>query len=89
MNDSSADFFLNQKEPQKSCLIALRDIILAFDPEISAGTKYGMPCFLFKNKALVYLWIDKKTSEPYILFVDGALIKDKGLERPAANVINN
>ncbi len=34
-----------------------------------------MPCFCIRNKMLCYLWIDKKTKEPYIGFVDGNLIE--------------
>ena len=64
-------FYLNQDEPNKSCLLALRDIILAADENITATIKYGMPCFCYKNKMCCYLWIDKKTTEPYILFVEG------------------
>ncbi len=80
MDDRSEEFFLEQEEPQRSCLLALREIILAHDRQISASIKYGMPCFLFQNRALVYLWLDKKSKEPYILFVDGALMDDKCLE---------
>ncbi len=30
-----------------------------------------MPCFCFGKKAICYLWKDKKSNIPYILFVDG------------------
>ncbi len=64
-------FYLNKTEPNKSCLLALRSILLAHDVNLSETTKYGMPCFCYKNKAMCYLWTDKKTEEPYILFVEG------------------
>ena len=39
-----------------------------------------MPCFCLDNKPLLYLWMDKKTKEPYILFVDRNLLKHPALE---------
>lgn len=75
MNDHIMDFYLTQKEPVKSCLMTIRDLILIFNTNISETTKYGMPCFVFASKALCYLWIDKKKNLPYILFVDGSSIK--------------
>lgn len=70
-------FYLNKEEPNKSCLLALREIILAEDSNVNETTKYGMPCFCYKKKMFCYLWIDKKTHHPYILFVEG-----KHLEHP-------
>lgn len=72
------DYYLNQEEPNRSCLLALRGIILKQDEAIMETTKWGMPCFCFKNKPFCYLWTDKKTNEPYILMVAG-----KHLEHPA------
>ena len=76
-----ADFFLNQPEPNQSCLQALRSIILDYDPEMTETTKYGMPCYCRNNKALCYLWSDKKSKEPYILFVNGNLMDHPLLEK--------
>jgi hypothetical protein len=64
-------FYLNQEEPNKSCLLALRTIILTQDPHVSETRKYGMPCFCYKKKMFCYLWVDKKTDMPYILLVEG------------------
>ena len=60
MNDRIMDFYLSQKEPVKSCLLTVRDVILISDNYISETVKYGMPCFVFNSRALCYLWIDKK-----------------------------
>ncbi|KAA1242987.1 DUF1801 domain-containing protein [Aquimarina sp. RZ0] len=68
-------YYLNMEEPNKSCLLALRSIILKQDPEISETKKWGMPCFCFKKKMFCYLWTDKKTQDPYILFVEGNYLK--------------
>ena len=75
------DFYFSTEEPNKSCLLALRDIIKKQDAEISETTKYGMPCFCYKKKMFVYLWVDKKTTEPYILFVEGELLNHPDLEK--------
>ncbi|AWV98442.1 DUF1801 domain-containing protein [Arcticibacterium luteifluviistationis] len=77
MNDQ---YYLSKTEPNKSCLITLRDIILRQDEEVSETTKYGMPCFCYKKKMFCYLWTDKKTDEPYILFVEGKLLEHPNLE---------
>jgi len=58
----------------------MRDILLAFDEDISETFKYGMPCFKFKKKMFCYLWQDKKTKNPYFLIVDGNLIEHPALE---------
>lgn len=39
-----------------------------------------MPCFCYKLKMFCYLWTDKKTNEPYILFVEGDRIQHELLE---------
>ena len=74
------NFYLQKEEPNKSCLLALRSIILAQDSAMSETQKYGMPCFIYSKKAICYLWIDKKTNEPYILMVEGKHIDDPNLE---------
>jgi hypothetical protein len=73
-------FYMNIKEPNRSCLLALRSIISEQDKEISESLKYGMPCFSYKNKAFSYLWLDKKTDEPYILMVEGKYLTHPELE---------
>lgn len=77
---SNEQFFLNKDDPNKSCLLTLRDIILSQDEHITETTKYGMPCFCYKNKIFCHLWIDKKTNEPYILFVEGNYINHEKLK---------
>ena len=64
-------FYLLKEEPAKSCLIALREIILRQDPDITPAWKYGMPFFCFKGKMFCYLWVHKTLKQPYIGFVEG------------------
>ncbi|MCU4175969.1 DUF1801 domain-containing protein [Carboxylicivirga sp. N1Y90] len=74
-------FYQKQNEPNKSCFLALRSIILNQDENVSETVKYGMPCFCYFNKAFCYLWTDKKSGEPYILFVEGEYLNHAELEK--------
>ena len=65
------EFYLKTEEPNKSCLLVLRDIILGQDAAVTETVKYSMPCFCYHKKMFCYLWVDKKTQQPYILFVEG------------------
>ena len=81
MNNQIIDFYLKEREPNKSCIMAMREVILDQDHRLSETLKYGMPCFIFGSKALCYLWVDKKSNKPYILFVDGHLLDHHLLEK--------
>ena len=74
------NFYLNKEEPNKSCLLALRSIILNQDKDITETQKWGMPCFCYKKKMFCYLWIDKKTNQHYILMVEGKHLNYPELE---------
>jgi Domain of unknown function (DU1801) len=68
------NFYANQEEPIKSCMLALSEIILKQDEHITTALKYGMPFFMYKRKMFCYLWIDKKLNEPYLGIVEGDLV---------------
>ncbi len=59
------NFYLQQSEPTQGCLLALREIILKQDKNITAELKYGMPFFCYKGKMFCYLWVHKKYKQPY------------------------
>jgi hypothetical protein len=65
------NFYLQQQEPLKGCLLALREIVLAHNSNITTALKYSMPFFLYKGKMFCYLWVRKKDNQPYIGFVEG------------------
>jgi uncharacterized protein DUF1801 len=74
------NFYLDQLEPNKSCLLAMRNMVLGFDKDITETRKYGMPCFCYKGKMFCYLWVDKKSNEPYFLMVEGKHLHHPRLE---------
>ncbi len=76
-------FYLNLKEPNQSCLLALRSIILNHDRNITEAIKWGIPCFSFKKEIFCFLNVDKRTNQPYILFVEG-----KHLDHPKLEIGN-
>jgi hypothetical protein len=80
MLDELEKYYFSHEEPNKSCSLALRDIILKQDIEITETMKWGMPCFCFRKKMFCYLWTDKKTDEPYILMVEGKHLDHPELE---------
>ncbi len=65
------DFYLKQDEPIKGTLLALREIILQQDKEVTHTWKYGMPFFCYKGKMFCYLWVHRKHKKPYIGIVEG------------------
>ena len=68
------NYFLQQEEPVKSCLLALRKIILAQHMQVTETWKYGMPFYCCNGKMFCYLWFHKKYQQPYLGIVDGSKI---------------
>jgi hypothetical protein len=67
-------FFEAQEEPNKGCMLALRQFLLAFHPDITEAWKWRLPFYLYKGKTFCYLWTDKKTKMPYVGIVEGGKI---------------
>lgn len=65
------NWFLGKDEPVKSCLQFLRQHILTKYTGITEAWKYGMPFYCYKGKMVCYLWVHKKTGQPYIGIVEG------------------
>jgi len=51
----SDNFYLQQDEPIKDCLLALQQIILLQDKEVTNASKYGMLFLLQKEKCLLFM----------------------------------
>lgn len=78
------DFFAQQTEPNKSCLLSLRWLLLKKDVHITEEWKYKLPSYYYKGRMLCYLWIHKKYNvdgvpQPYIGIVDGNKLEDADL----------
>ena len=72
-------YYFQIEEPTKGTLDALRKIILSQDKNITESWKYKMPFFCYKNKMFCYLWVHKKSQQPYIGIVEGGLINHSDL----------
>lgn len=77
------DFYLKQKEPAKGIFLALKEIILSQDKDITNVLKYGMPFFCYKGKMFCYLWMHKKLKKVYIGIVEGKHFDDSFLIQEA------
>ncbi len=74
-----AAYFHKQEEPARSTLVWLRAHIKAQHPELTEAVRYGMPFFDLDGKMFCYLWCSSTKGEPYIGFVDGAIIDHPAL----------
>lgn len=79
MRDALDDFYLRKEEPVQSCLLALREIILSQDKDITNVWKYGMPFFCYRGKMFCYLWVHKRYGKPYLGIVEGKRIQHAAL----------
>ncbi len=72
---------MKQPEPTRGCLLALKDLILRLDPNITQQRKFQIPFFYYKDKKLCFLWVHKK--QPLIGFVEDKTIypKKDGIKR--------
>ncbi|MEL7424073.1 MAG: DUF1801 domain-containing protein [Bacteroidota bacterium] len=74
-------FYDGQEEPNQSCLLALRSLILQQDEAVNETQKWGMPCFCYRKKMFCFLWVDKDTQKPYLLLVEGNYLDHPQLEQ--------
>lgn len=79
MIKETENFYLNLDEPLQSCMLALRDIILKSDDLVTETQKWSLPCFCYKKKMFCFLSFEQKTSEPYLLLVEGWRINHPSL----------
>lgn len=63
--------YSEMEEPKRSAVLAIRDLIVGWDPAFTEHVKYGLPFIYFKGKMFCYFWQDKKTAIPYIGFSNG------------------
>lgn len=75
MLNAQEQFYLQHDEDVNACLQALRSMILSMDKDVTAAWKYGCPFFCYKGKMFCYLWVRKKTGQPYMGIVEGKHIE--------------
>ncbi|WP_303317196.1 DUF1801 domain-containing protein [Flavivirga abyssicola] len=75
------DYFLNQNEQNRECLLALRDIVLSHNQFLTESVKYKTPVFKYRESVFCYLWVDKKTNEPCLLIEEGKQLNHPDLEQ--------
>jgi len=73
------NYFQMQDEPNKSCLLFLREYILSRHQLVTEVWQYGMPFYCFNKHRFCYLWVHKKYKQPYLGVVKGKLITDPDL----------
>lgn len=81
MIDQLHHFYLQHEEPNRSCLLALRDIIIKQDGHIFETIKWNLPCFCYKAKMFCFLNVEKQSNQPYLLFVEGHRLNHPMLEQ--------
>ena len=72
-------FYFAQKEPLQSCYLAIHDIILSVDRQITPEWKYGLPFFYYNGKMLCYFNFSKEHKQPYIGFMKGSILTGQDL----------
>jgi hypothetical protein len=77
-------YYLSKPEPYQSCLLALKDVIMRYNPGICHERKFQIPFFTYKGKKLGYLWLNGKKlmlgfcmDKSLIRFAPGEKVKDK------------
>ncbi|MEO6150489.1 MAG: DUF1801 domain-containing protein [Mucilaginibacter sp.] len=69
------NYFLQQDEPVKSCLFALRDLLNSYNKHITEEWKYAMAFYYYKGKMFCYIRVDRNTNRPYIGIMEGRNIE--------------
>ncbi|MPR32023.1 DUF1801 domain-containing protein [Salmonirosea aquatica] len=72
-------YFMQQEEPVRGCLLALREVILSANDSITPAWKWRLPFFYYKKKMLCYLSFHKKHKKPYLAIVEGRQIDHPAL----------
>ncbi|NOS90756.1 MAG: DUF1801 domain-containing protein [Cyclobacteriaceae bacterium] len=67
-------YFLKHEEPIRSCLQFLREHILKQNKSIREVWQYGMPFYYYGDKRFCYLWVHRKTGQPYLGIVEGSSV---------------
>lgn len=72
-------FYLEQTEPNRSFMLALRDFVHDYHKEITEEWKWKLPFFYYKGKPFCYVWKVQKTQQPYLCIVKSHLFEHPSL----------
>ena len=72
-------YFESLEEPSRSCMHALRQYLLHFNPSLEEAWKYRMPVYMYKGKMFCYLWTRRHGGQPYLGIVKGMELKHPDL----------
>jgi hypothetical protein len=73
------NYFFSLREPERSCLLYLREFILSANPDITESWKNHTPFYYYRKKWILFISYDPKDRSIYLSFVDGAKMKHSAL----------
>jgi hypothetical protein len=80
MELSSVDhYFETLAEPERSCLLFLRQFILDYSDAITEKIKFNTPFYYVNGKWMCFISYNPKLKEIYISFVDGFKMQHRHL----------
>jgi len=71
MQESVDHYFNSLDEPERSCLLYLRKLLLSFSDKITEQRKFNTPFYYYNKKWLCFISYNPKIKEIYISFVNG------------------
>ena len=79
MQESVDHYFNSLEEPERSCLLYLRKLLLDFSDKITEQRKFNTPFYYYTKKWLCFISYNPKIKEIYISFVNGYKINHPDL----------
>ena len=71
MQNRIDNYFISLPEPERSCLLFLRNFILEFSETITEKRKFNTPFYYSNGRWLCFVSYHPKTRKIYISFVNG------------------
>lgn len=71
MQNRIDNYFISLPEPERSCLLFLRNFILEFSTKITEKRKFNTPFYYSEGRWLCYISYHPKTRKIHISFVNG------------------
>lgn len=79
MQEKANNYFATLPEPDQSCLLFLRRIILQHSEFITESWSFNTPFYRYKSRSLCFISYDKKTSTIYVSMTHGNKIQHRKL----------